>query len=102
MILTDAEIESTPLLDENVCNGCKSCADNCLLGVSSKDVYDEVEICGKKFNFGRIDYSKCIKCENGAVVNGFSTNSKPDRIAALCNRSCLCGIEERKTLTNVF
>lgn len=102
MILTDAEIESTPLLEDDVCNGCRACADSCPLGAVSKDEYDEIEICGKKFVVGKIDYSKCKNCENGAVVNRFSPNSKPDRIAALCNRTCMCGLEERNALTNVF
>lgn len=102
MILTDAEIESSPLLEENVCNGCKACVRACPLGAISEDEYEEIEICGKKFAFGKIDYDKCKNCENGAVINRFSPDSKPDRIAALCNRSCMCGLEERGALTNVF
>lgn len=102
MILTDAELESTPLLEESVCNGCKSCADACPLGAISKDEFDVIDICGKKFTVGKIDYNKCKTCENGAVANRFSPDSKPDRIAALCNRTCMCTLEERGALTNVF
>lgn len=102
MILTDAELESTPLLEDNVCNSCKSCADACPLGAISKEEVEEIEICGKKFTVGKIDYSKCRNCENGAVINRFSPASKPDRIAALCNRTCMCGLEERKVLDNAF
>ena len=102
MILTDAELEATPLLEENVCNGCKACADACPLGAISKEETEEIEICGKKFTVGKIDYDKCKNCENGAVANRFSPNSKPDRIAALCNRTCMCGLEERNALSNTF
>ncbi len=102
MILTDAELESTPLLDENICNECKKCADACPLGAISKEETEEIEICGKKFTVGKIDYNKCKICENGAVANRFSQNSKPDRIAALCNRTCMCALEERNILENVF
>ncbi len=102
MILTDAELESTPLLEENICNDCKKCADACPLGAISKDETEEIEICGKKFVVGKIDYNKCKNCENGAVANRFSANSNPDRIAALCNRTCMCGLEERNALENVF
>lgn len=102
MILTDAELESTPLLEENVCNSCKKCADACPLGAISKEEVEEIKICGKTFVVGKIDYNKCKNCENGAVVNRFSPNSKPDRIAALCNRTCMCGLEERNVLTNIF
>ena len=102
MILTDAEIESTPLLDEPVCNSCKKCADACPLGAISKTETETIEICGKKFTVGKIDYNKCKICENGAVANRFSADAKPDRIAALCNRTCLCALEERGVLTNTF
>ena len=102
MILTDAELESTPLLEENVCNGCRKCADACPLGAISKTETEEIVICGKKFTVGKIDYSLCRICENGACVNRFSADSKPDRIAALCNRTCMCGLEEREVLENKF
>lgn len=102
MILTDAELESTPLLEENVCNGCRKCADACPLGAISKTETEEIEICGKKFTVGRIDYAKCKICQNGAVANRFAADATPDRIAALCNRTCMCGLEERDALSKTF
>ena len=102
MILTDAEIESTPLLEDNICNGCRACAEACPLGAVSKTETEEIVICGKKFVVGKIDYYICKNCENGACVNRFSATSKPDRIAALCNRTCMCGLEERNALDNKF
>lgn len=102
MILTDAELESTPLLEEDVCNLCRSCADACPLGAISKTETEEIEICNKKFTVGKIDYNKCRICQNGAVINRFSETAKPDRIAALCNRTCMCGLGERKILDNTF
>ena len=102
MLLTDAPLESTPLMEEKICDGCRRCADACPLGAISKEETEEIEICGKVFTVGKIDYSKCNLCRNGAVANRFSADAKPDRIAALCNRTCLCALEERGALTNAF
>ena len=102
MILTDAELEATPLLEENVCNGCKACADACPLGAISKTETEEITVCGKTFTVGKVDYKKCVICQNGAVVNRFSATARPDRIAALCNRSCMCALEERNALSKGF
>ena len=102
MILTDAELEPSPLLEESICNGCKACADACPLGAISKTETETIEICGKKFVVGMIDYDKCKICQNGAVANRFSDSARPDRVAALCNRSCMCGLEERGALSNTF
>ncbi len=102
MILTDAELEPTPLLTENICDNCLKCADICPLGAISKEETEEIEICGKKFTVGKIDLEKCKICENGAVVNRFSADSAPDRIAALCNRTCMCSLEGNGKLTNTF
>ena len=102
MIITDAVLESDPLLEESLCNGCRSCADACPLGAISKTETEEISICGKRFTVGKIDYEKCKICQNGAVVNRFSAQSVPDRIAALCNRSCMCALEQRDVLENRF
>jgi hypothetical protein len=57
---------------------------------------------GKTMQVAKIDYEKCNQCRNGAVVNRFSPKAKPDRIAALCNRSCMCALEERDALSKSF
>ena len=102
MILTDAELESSPLLEESPCNGCRACADACPLGAISKTETEEISICGKTFTVGKIDFDKCKICQNGAVANRFAAEAKPDRIAALCNRTCMCGLEARDALQNKF
>lgn len=102
MIITDAELEASPIMEESVCLKCGKCADICPLGAISKTETEEIEICGKKMTVAKIDYDKCRMCQNGAVANRFSATAKPDRIAAVCNRTCMCMLEEQGSLENKF
>ncbi len=102
MIITDAELEPTPIMTENVCTKCKKCADVCPLGAISKTETEEIEVCGKKMAVAKIDYSKCNKCKNGALANRFSSKAKPDRIAALCNRTCVDCLKVENEFENKF
>ncbi len=102
MIITDAEIEPTPLLTESVCDKCKACADACPLGAISKTETRTVEVCGKKMEIAVVDYEKCKICKNGAIPNRFTSAGAPDRVAALCNRTCMCHLEEADLIENLF
>ena len=102
MILTDAALPADALLEQSVCDGCKRCAESCPLGAISTTESEEITICGKVFTVGKIDYEKCKICKNGAVANRFSQDARPDRVAALCNRTCMCTLEERDVLCNRF
>lgn len=101
MIITDAELPATPLMTEPVCDGCLSCANACPLGAISEE-YEEIDICGKTMRVAKIDYEKCKSCKNGAVGNRFSAHAKPDRVAAVCNRTCMVCLEEKKRIANLF
>ena len=102
MIITDAELPSSPLMEQSVCNSCRACADACPLGAISKTETEEITVCGMTFTVGKIDYDKCRICQNGAVANRFEAGLTPDRVAALCNRTCMVGLEERGVLENKF
>lgn len=102
MIITDAELEPTPIREPHICTGCGKCADICPLGAISKTETETVEICGKKMTVAKVDYEKCKQCKNGAVSNRFTAKGKPDRIAALCNRTCMCYLEENDLVGNTF
>lgn len=102
MIITDAELEPTPILTEPVCDHCGKCAKVCPLGAISETETRELEICGKKMTVGVIDYDRCKVCKNGACVNRFSAAAAPDRYAALCSRTCMCHLEEQKRVENQF
>jgi len=83
IILTDAEIEPDPIRKENICDLCKECMKICPLGAI-----------GKK--------EKCKICKNGAFPNIYYSEAKPDRIAALCSRTCLVHLEKNKRINNLF
>jgi len=102
MIITDAELEPTPILERSLCDACGKCADVCPLGAISKTETEEIEICGKKMTVAKIDYAKCKVCKNGAQPNRLAASAKPDRIAALCNRTCICHLEESGVLDDKF
>lgn len=102
MIITDAEIEETPLFEGHICDACGKCADICPLGAIDTQNKTEIDICGKKMLVAAINYDICASCKNGACQNRFSASAKPDRIAALCNRTCLCHLEENALLENTF
>ncbi|MBP3300269.1 MAG: 4Fe-4S binding protein [Clostridia bacterium] len=102
MIITDAQIEASPLFEGSVCDSCGQCAKACPLGAIDVDHPKEIEICGKKMKVAEINYAICRSCKNGACKNRLAPSAKPDRIPALCNRTCMCHLEETSLLENRF
>lgn len=102
MIITDAELPASPLLDTPICDRCGRCAEVCPLGAISKTELLTVTVCGKEMSVAKIDYDKCRTCQNGACPNRLSPKARPDRHAALCNRTCLAHLEEAGRLSRSF
>ena len=102
MILTDAEIEESPLFEGKICDGCAECKNACPLGAMDTDNLKTVTVAGKTMEVASINYNLCRSCKNGACPNRLAPNAKPDRVAAICNRTCMCHLEEAGTLENKF
>ena len=102
MIITDLELDPTPIFEGSVCDRCGRCAKSCPLGAISADKTHTVSICGKDMTVADINYSICRTCKNGACVSRFGAGLKPDRVAALCNRTCLCHLEAEGLVSAKF
>lgn len=102
MIITDAELPASEILKESVCDRCGKCADVCPMGAISKSGSKTVTVCGKSMAVAEINYDHCRVCKNGACINRLSAKARPDRHAALCNRTCLAHLEESGRLKERF
>jgi epoxyqueuosine reductase len=100
MILTDAELEPTPLLGKEICPRSEACRGFCPLGAIRGE--RELVICGKTMTVAEIDYGECRRCKNGARANRYHAAGKPDRMAAVCVRTCLDFLEKNARIDNLF
>jgi epoxyqueuosine reductase QueG len=99
-IITDAALEPDPLLAAPVCAGCRDLAAICPLGALHSDGETMLDIAGKKMVVARIDYSVCRSCKNGARPSPLHKDAPPDRLAALCTRTCIARLEKDDKLSN--
>ena len=102
LILTDAPLEPTPMLEEPVCDQCGACVTSCPLGAFASGATRTLTIAGKSMTVADIDYGICRGCKNGARPNPHHGAGKPDRLAALCVRSCVDHLEREKRIENAL
>ena len=102
MILTDAELEGLPLCGVPVCDQCKECIATCPLGAMSADGEHTVTICGKEMRVAGINEGICRSCKNGARANAYHPAGPPDRLGALCLRSCIDHLERAGRVSGTF
>jgi epoxyqueuosine reductase len=102
MILTDAPLAADPLLTESLCSQCGACVKVCPLGALDASRETTLNIAGKEVTVCAVDYAKCRSCRNGASGNRYHPTGKPDRLAALCTRTCLDQLERAGKLSNTF
>ncbi len=101
-ILTDAELEPDPILAEAICQRCLEPEKLCPLGAIRGDQETTLEICGRKMVVAGIDYGICRTCKNGARPNAYHQAAPPDRLGALCTRTCISQLERAGRLENTF
>jgi hypothetical protein len=102
LILTDAELEPTPLPTTDVCPRKKEFARFCPLGAIDPTTEETVEICGRRMPVAGIDFAKCAVCQNGARPNLRHPSGAPDRLAAVCLRTYYDHLERAGRLTRTF
>lgn len=102
LILTDVPLEADPLLDKPICGICEQCVAVCPLQALDAERQETLTIAGKQMPVCAVDYTKCRACQNGARPNRYHPSGQPDRLAALCVRTCLDALERNEKLENRF
>jgi len=102
LILTDAPLEPTPLCEHTVCDRCGACAAACPFDAVDVDAGADVTICGKTMRVAAVDANACAHCRNGVMPNPSHPTGRPDRLAALCMRSCSLLGDRRDALDQPF
>jgi len=102
IILTDAVLDPTPVMQAGICERSKAFAKYCPLGAVDAAKEETLEIAGKKMKVAAIDFKKCAQCKNGAVPNRRHPSGKPDRLAAVCMRTYMTHLEKTGRVENKF
>ncbi len=103
IILTDAPLESDPLIQpKSVCDRCGRCAAVCPLGAIDSKTLKDVTICGLSMPVAVVDHDRCRRCANGVWPDDAHSSGLPDKLAALCMRTCLQHMDETGRLAVRF
>ncbi len=101
-IITDAPLEPDAMFGGEICTRCGVCAAVCPLGAIDAEREEEIRVAERSFTVAAIDWSLCRRCPNGARPNRYHSSGKPDRLAALCVRSCLAMLDQAGKLAAKF
>ena len=102
MILTDAELEPDEPKRKTVCGDCGVCVMACPFGAIDAKKTRKFGVAGCEMDVATIDYSICRQCHNGASCAAAGRGNRPDRLAAICARTCLVQLEKNGKLGNKF
>lgn len=101
LVLTDAELEPDEVRGKSICSDCGACAEACPFGAIDTAAMRRVGVPGHEMEVATVDYAICRQCPNGAMTAP-GRGSRPDRLGALCVRSCVARLEEADKLGNRF
>lgn len=102
IILTDAVLEPTPLCESVVCDECGECIEVCPLSAMNAAQTQERAVCGLVMKTAQVNWGLCRTCRNGAIPNRAHPSGNPDRLAALCVRTCIQHLETAGIVGNRF
>ena len=71
--MTTAELESDPMIEDELCDRCMKCVDACPVEAFGRDEVVEFEIAGHPVRMAKLDKSKCGPCHSGKGP-GFETS----------------------------
>ncbi len=64
-VLTEAELESDPLIDEDLCDNCMACVDACPVDALSRDDAVTFDLAGQTVRMSTIDRARCVPSHAG-------------------------------------
>ncbi len=99
LILTDATLDGTPMFEGRICLG-ETCGAVCPHGALGKP--ETRKVCGKSMAVGKADAGLCRRCMDGSAPNAYYGGAAPDRLGALCARTCVENLEKAGKLENKF
>lgn len=100
LILTDATLPPDPPLAGAICPRDGDCRGFCPLGALGEP--EKQLVGGRATTVANIDYRQCASCRNGATANSSHPAGRPDRLAAICTRSCADYLEKSGRIKNRF
>lgn len=99
-VITDAELEADPSPCPPVCDQCREGEKWCPLGAFDGEA--DINTGGKSVKIAQLKRNKCNGCGNGAIRNRHDGRGRPDRIGAICIRSCLDHLEKTGRIEKKF
>lgn len=102
IILTDAPLTPNEMLIEPVCDQCGECLTTCPLEAGVIGKTQILTIAGKPMPVAEMNWGACRSCKNGARPNPHHGAGLPDRLGALCVRTCVDHLERTGRVGNQF